>query len=263
MGGAANFDRDACRLPQIRTEIWEGFVFVNIGNNAEPLAPQLVGLSTHLRNWDMASLVPAHDMVYYEQEANWKINAESFLEAYHHLGAHSETFQPTFPTAQTYPIESTGKYSLLSFGEAQADGATNIDGGGSLPFISGLTEQEKLEPAVAFVWPSMLLGIGPDQLAYYRILPTSAARHSLWIHDLMPRTTVENPEYRKAIDDRTHWATKVVHETDDMPVFERSFTGINSPYYDQGRLSDPYERCVWEFNQWWVEQLGERILNGA
>ncbi len=260
MEGAENFDRDACRLPQIRTEIWEGFVFVNLSNEAEPLAPQLKGLSDYLRNWNLSELVPAHDMVHYEQEANWKINAESFLEAYHHLGAHSKTFQPTYPAAQTYPLESSGKYSMLSFGEAQADSATNVDGGNSLPFIDGLTEKEKLEPTVAFVWPSLLLGIGPDQIASYRILPTSAERHSIWINDLMPRSTVENPEYSQALKDRAHWATKIVHETDDMPVFEKSFTGIKSPYYDQGRLSDPYERCLWEFNQWWVGQLGEHVV---
>ena len=53
---------------------------------------------------------------------------------------------------------------------------------------------------------------------------------------------------------------EIVHETDDMPVFDRCQQGIRSPFYDQGRLSVPYERCIWEFNLWWTEQLGDRIL---
>ena len=76
----------------------------------------------------------------------------------------------------------------------------------------------------------------------------------------MSRTTVENPELKQAIESRTEWSAKIVHETDDVPVFNRCQAGIRSPFYEQGRLSVPYERCIWEFNQWWAEQLGPRIL---
>ncbi|MFT5133375.1 MAG: phenylpropionate dioxygenase-like ring-hydroxylating dioxygenase large terminal subunit, partial [Gammaproteobacteria bacterium] len=249
-----------CRLSQLRMEIWEGFIFVNISGDAEPLAPQLVDLQKILANWRMAELVPAHEPFYYDQQQNWKINAESFLEAYHHLGAHIKTFQPTYPAAQTYPIASTGNYSILSFGPAQASAATNIDGGSDFPVIDGLSETERLEPMVVFIWPSLLLGVGPDLVAYYRLMPTSSETHDLWLNDLMSRTTVENPELKQAIESRTEWSAKIVHETDDMPVFDRCQAGIRSPFYEQGRLSVPYERCIWEFNQWWAEQLGPRIL---
>ncbi len=260
MDKAKGFDRKNCRLTQMRMEIWEGFIFVNISGDAEPLSAQLTDLQKILANWKMADLVPAHETFYYDQQQNWKINAESFLEAYHHLGAHVKTFQPTYPAANTYPIASTGSYSILSFGPAQASGATNIDGGNEFPFIKGLTETECLEPMVVFIWPSLLLGVGADQVAYYRLMPTSPESHDLWVNDLMPRSTVENPELEQAIKDRVEWATKIVHETDDMPVFDRCQRGIRSSFYDQGRLSFPYERCIWEFNQWWAEQLGSRIL---
>jgi len=260
MDEAKNFDRKDCRLPQIKSEIWHGFVFVNLSGDAEPLGPKLKGLSTRLANWGMAELVPAHETFFYRQAQNWKINAESFLEAYHHLGAHVKTFQPTYPAANSYPIESDGNYSILSFGEAQGGSAKNIDGGDSIPFIESLTDKERLEPMVAFVWPSLLLGIGPDQIAYYRIMPTAAGSHDVWIDNLMERSTAADPQYREAIDTRIHWATEVVHETDDQPVFERCYAGMQSGMYTQGRLAVPYERCIWEFNQWWAAQLGERVL---
>ncbi len=260
MDKAKGFDRKQCRLTQLRMEIWEGFIFVNISGDAEPLGPQLSGLQEKLANWKMADLVLAHEPFYYDQKQNWKINAESFLEAYHHLGAHVKTFQPTYPAANTYPVASTGNYSILSFGEAQASAATNIDGGNDFPHIDGLSEAECLEPHVIFIWPNLLLGVGADQVAYYRVMPTSAESHDLWVNDLMPRSTVENPKLKQAMEDRIEWATKIVHETDDMPVFDRCQSGIRSPFYDQGRLSFPYELCIWEFNQWWLEQLGDRIL---
>ncbi len=259
MEKSSNFDKSSCRLSQIPMEIWEGFIFVNVSGNAEPLAPQLEGLGQILANWNMADLVPGHEPVYYNQGQNWKINAESFLEAYHHLGAHIDTFQPTFPAANSHPIESSGLYSILGFGPAQASAATNIDGGDALPFIEGLTEDERMEPLVVFVWPSLLLGVGPDQVAYYRLMPTSAESHDLWLNDLMPRSTVEDPSMKAAIEARTEWATKIVHESDDMPVFDLCQKGIRSPFYEQGRLSNPYEKCIWEFNQWWLEKLEQHV----
>ena len=241
MDKVKNFDRKNCRLREMRTEIWEGFIFVNISGDAEPLHAQLRGLQQILANWHMADLVPAHEAFYYDQRQNWKINSESFLEAYHHLGAHVKTFQPTYPAANSYPIASTGTYSILSFGPAQAESATNIDGGMDLPFIETLNEAERMEPMVVFVWPNLLLGIGADQVAYYRLMPTSAESHDLWLNDLMPRSTVADPALEQAIRDRVQWA-RSVHENDDMPAFARCQAGIRSPFYEQGRLSVPYER---------------------
>ena len=43
-----------------------------------------------------------------------------------------------------------------------------------LPFIETLSEAERLEPMVVFIWPNLLLGIGADMVAYYRLMPTSA-----------------------------------------------------------------------------------------
>ena len=259
MDKVKNFDRRNCRLRQMRTEIWEGFIFVNVSGDAEPLHAQLTDLQKILANWQMADLVPAHDAFYYDQRQNWKINAESFVEAYHHLGAHVKTFQPTYPAANSYPIASTGSYSVLSFGPAQAASATNIDGGMDLPFIETLSEADRLEPMVVFVWPNLLLGIGADMVAYYRLMPTSAESHDLWLNDLVSRSTVEDPALEQAIRDRVQWV-RTVHESDDMPAFARCHAGIRSPFYEQGRLSVPYERCVWEFNQWWAARLGKRIL---
>lgn len=41
MGQTPGFDLAQIRLPQIKTEIWEGFVFVNISGDAKPLQKTL------------------------------------------------------------------------------------------------------------------------------------------------------------------------------------------------------------------------------
>ena len=48
MDGADGFDIDACRLPQLAVEEWEGFVFVSMHDDPTSLAPQLEPLTARL-----------------------------------------------------------------------------------------------------------------------------------------------------------------------------------------------------------------------
>ena len=41
MGEAVNFNKEKICLPKLRTEVWQGFIFVNFDADAEPLAPRL------------------------------------------------------------------------------------------------------------------------------------------------------------------------------------------------------------------------------
>ncbi|MGH6955020.1 MAG: aromatic ring-hydroxylating oxygenase subunit alpha, partial [Alphaproteobacteria bacterium] len=56
MARTPGFDPSSCRLPEIPTELWEGFIFVNLGGDAQPLAPRLEGLARRLRNWSVAGM---------------------------------------------------------------------------------------------------------------------------------------------------------------------------------------------------------------
>ena len=44
MDRTPGFDRTACRLPALRVELWQGWVFANFDPDAAPLAPRLAGL---------------------------------------------------------------------------------------------------------------------------------------------------------------------------------------------------------------------------
>jgi phenylpropionate dioxygenase-like ring-hydroxylating dioxygenase large terminal subunit len=88
-------DAEEFRLPQIRTGLWGGFVFVNFDDCApELMAPSLeeyLGvLPEHFANWDLADrYVEVH--IRKRLPANWKASAEAFLEAYHILETHSQS----------------------------------------------------------------------------------------------------------------------------------------------------------------------------
>lgn len=77
-------------LPQIKVELWGGFVFINMNPDATPLSEQLGPLAEHFTGrWDLADRrVALH--LQKELPTNWKAAQEAFLEAYHVYETHAQ-----------------------------------------------------------------------------------------------------------------------------------------------------------------------------
>lgn len=84
-----HIDRDKTALPQARVECWNGFVFINMDDNAPPLSEYLEVMPDHFRNWDLTGwYVSQH--VQKELAGNWKLAQDAFMEAYHTPYVHPE-----------------------------------------------------------------------------------------------------------------------------------------------------------------------------
>ncbi|QXQ07096.1 aromatic ring-hydroxylating dioxygenase subunit alpha [Sphingosinicellaceae bacterium] len=78
------------RLPEVKVELWGGFVFINMDPEAAPLSRQLGALADHFTGrWDLSKRrVALH--LQKELPTNWKAATEAFLEAYHVYETHSQ-----------------------------------------------------------------------------------------------------------------------------------------------------------------------------
>ena len=75
-------------LPEMKVDVWEGFVFINFDQEAEPLQDYLGVLPDHWKEWDLAGrYIETH--VRKHLPCNWKAAAEAFIEAYHVRETHS------------------------------------------------------------------------------------------------------------------------------------------------------------------------------
>ena len=84
------FDISNCRLPTIRSELWNGFIYVNLDDDAEPLAPRLSGLDELFANFHVERMrTVAH--THHRWNTKWKVLVENFLEVYHIQLVHPET----------------------------------------------------------------------------------------------------------------------------------------------------------------------------
>ena len=99
--GAPHMDRAALGdigLKRLGLEIWQGLVFVNLDENAEPLAPALADLEPRIAPLELDK----HEVILREDlsfACNWKVLVENFCESYHVFRVHKATLEDTTPTA--------------------------------------------------------------------------------------------------------------------------------------------------------------------
>jgi phenylpropionate dioxygenase-like ring-hydroxylating dioxygenase large terminal subunit len=90
-------------LPQIRTGLWGGFVFLNFDDDAPPLEEYLGPLADHFTQWPLEDrYVEVH--VRKRLPANWKAAQEAFLEAYHILETHPQSIKTAGDANAVYDV---------------------------------------------------------------------------------------------------------------------------------------------------------------
>jgi phenylpropionate dioxygenase-like ring-hydroxylating dioxygenase large terminal subunit len=76
-------------LPQVLVDTWDGFVFINMDQDAEPLGDFLGDLDRHFEKWPLEGrYIQAH--IEKELACNWKLAQEAFSEAFHVVTTHPQ-----------------------------------------------------------------------------------------------------------------------------------------------------------------------------
>ncbi len=269
MEGVEHFDTEACRLPRFAVEVWEGFVFVSMRPDPAPLGPQLAGLQEHLANYRFADLAIATTLEF-DSPWNWKILVENFMEAYHHIGPHRETFQPEHPaSASTVEDNGGAPWALLRMPGTNRDepidargdpvdddpidrGVVGDDADELLPPLPGLSTDQRHELLAGVVFPTFLFAATGTAGVWYQLDVASHDRMSLRIHYLLPPEVAARPAVQEALPFIAE-ALGHIHE-EDIRVNEGPWRGLHAPSATQGRLST-YEAAIWQLNQWWLSRI--------
>jgi len=81
--------KDFC-LPEIRTEIWNGWIYITLNQDAAPVAQMLAPMNDLVAQFRMDRYVPCETQDHVWQ-TNWKLLTENFMEGYHLPVAHKAT----------------------------------------------------------------------------------------------------------------------------------------------------------------------------
>lgn len=247
MEGTEGFVEKECRLPQIRTEIWQGFVMVNFDDDAPAFAPQVSGFSDYFEKFKLSDLVVART-IEFESGWNWKVLVENFMEAYHHIAIHSETFEPVYHAKDSKIPDAEGPWSILHM-PTDHDPDT-----GGFPMVEGLDASQQRDLFATAIFPHFLLGIQGNLTAWYQVLPTSVDTMLLKIHICVPASTTKLPNFEEMAEGTVEMISYIHNE--DIVANDMVWEGLMAPQTTQGRLS-PLERSLWQFNQWWLSQMSK------
>lgn len=249
MEGAEGFVEKDCRLPQIRTEVWQGFVMVNFDDDAPAFAPQVSGFTDYFEKFKLSELVVART-IEFESGWNWKVLVENFMEAYHHIAIHSETFEPVFHAKDSKIPDADGPWSILHMPTDHDPDA------GGFPAVKGLDASQQRDLFATAIFPHFLLGIQGNLTAWYQVLPTSVDKMLLKIHICVPASSTKLPNFEELADGAVEMISYIHNE--DIVANDMVWEGLTAPQTGQGRLS-PLERSLWQFNQWWLSQMNKSL----
>jgi phenylpropionate dioxygenase-like ring-hydroxylating dioxygenase large terminal subunit len=244
MEQAAGFDRAACRLPEIRHEEWQGWIFVNLDSSASPLAPELAPLSNILDAYGVADWVALEPLVF-DSPWNWKVMVDNFMESYHHAGIHPDTLQQLTPAATTWAEDSHGPFSILH-NPTRGEPMHRI-----MPVSAALSAEQLREFIVVAVFPFHLFAVSPDNMQYYQIQPLGPEHIMLRIFTCIPRAAA----IAKFAEVHQHLAALInrIHQQ-DIPVCMGIQKGYRSRFAAAGRYSH-LEKALWQFHRYVLGRL--------
>jgi len=104
------------RLSQVRCEVFEGLVFVNFDDGAQPLAQYLTrDVMEHLGTYRWGSEFHINLDWTVAWPCNWKIGVDSFNELYHLQGIHPELMDMSDDTPAGCPVDFYGRHSRFIY----------------------------------------------------------------------------------------------------------------------------------------------------
>jgi phenylpropionate dioxygenase-like ring-hydroxylating dioxygenase large terminal subunit len=250
MEPVAGFDRDHCVLPEIRTEIWEGWIFVNFDSAAAPLSDTIAPLTRELAPFRLADFRATEAMVY-DSPWNWKVMVDNFMESYHHMAIHPDTLQPYFPAMGTYADDVEGPYAIL---HNPTEGRHPLE-----PIFPAreVPEQCRSEFVVACVFPFHLFACTADAMQYFQLIPDGPRHLTLRIYQCVPAEVRDDPGWKEAIEHSRAFVDRINRQ--DIVANTGMQRGYLSAMAQSGRYA-PQEKALWQFHRWLLTRIfGEDV----
>ncbi len=236
MHTTAGFDVCDHRLPEVKTDQWQGLVFVALNPNVPPLTDLLVGIEANIHPIDI-SVMSFQRRDEFVLDCNWKVYVENFLEGYHLPHVH-----PGLNQLLDYKSYQTSLDKWHSYQFSPLEQGSGFYGEGQAHYY--------------FIYPNTMLNILPNRLQTNQILPMKNNQTKVIFDYYYPK---QSGIEQLIAQDQT-FSDEVQHE--DVMICEAVQKGLNSGSYDKGRLCMKRESALLHFQQMvrkaYRQYIGER-----
>ena len=246
-------DRDALGLVEVRTHLWFGVVWVNVGGDAPPFEEVHADLLRRWRDFDRPLHHGGADSRFeLRVAANWKLAVENYCEAYHlpwvHPGLNSYS-----RLEDHYNIEAPGLYSgqgTLVYRQLTAEDGTRF------PDFEGLPPMWETGAEYVAVYPNVLLAAHRDHAYAMLIQPDGPGASREQVH-----LFYASPDADPALRARNAALWKGVLE-EDIFVVEGMQRGRHARGFDGGRFSPAMDGPTHCFHDWVAARMQAHRARG-
>jgi choline monooxygenase len=225
MGRTPDFNPAEIRLPEVRVHLWQGLVFVAIGE-APPFDEFVAGIDARLGPHRALHDYEFHHRESYDVACNWKVYVDNYLEGYHVPHIH-----PGLNSLLDYRSYITETAQWYSFQFSPLESGDDLYGSG--------------EALYYFLYPNAMLNILPGRLQTNRVLPLGVDRCRVEFDFYYTPASSPEAQARRAKD--IAFSDEVQDE--DVTICEDVQRGLASGSYEAGRLNPLRENAVHHFHE--------------
>ena len=257
MDKTVGFDRKKVSLPSVKTDFWNGFIFINFDPEAKPLRPRLARFDRDFEHYDLANGFEPGHVRFSDLPWNWKVMFENTNDGYHANRLHKGPMHDFCPSNLAYWSEyHEDDAAVVRYtGFTHKDAAFNPTLKCLLPIFPNLTDEERTRMVFINLPPTLWVACLPDQVFYFLIHPDGARK--CWIdqgpiyHPKAPADPLFEPKlavYRETFQHFNH---------QDRYVDTLVQRGLGSRFARRGRLSHQEESLA-RFARWLVQRYRDR-----
>ena len=247
MDEGRSFNRSEWSLLRAGLAEWEGFLFVNLAPEPEPITDSFAPHWNRLRTWRVSELQTAHRETY-ELKTNWKLIFHNFNECYHCLSIHPG-LNDRSPVRSGTNDFIEGRF-LGGPMNLTAESMT-MSGARCAPLIRDLADDDHRRVYYYTLMPNMLLALHPDFVVAWQLQPTAPGRTTIHCDWLFEPETIAQPDFDPS-DGVEFWDQT---NRQDWEVCQRSYVGVRSRAYSPGPWA-PNEVIPQAFDQELLRSMG-------
>ena len=251
MDQVSGFDKADYSLHAVNLGLWEGFIFVNLGDASterggyRSLEDWFAPLKGKFSHWNMPKLRAAK-RIEYDVKANWKLMFENYSECYHCPGVHPMLSKVSpYDSAENDLTEGPFLGGFMKINKGA--GLTMSGRACALPVGKIQNLQEVFYYSI---FPNLLLSLHPEYVMVHQLWPQSPER-TLILCDWLFHPDAFNRSDFKPEDAIDFWD---VTNRQDWHVCELSQQGIASRAYEPGPYS-PRESIPAAWDEYYLQVM--------
>jgi phenylpropionate dioxygenase-like ring-hydroxylating dioxygenase large terminal subunit len=245
--------RGNMHLPEIKSEIFHGLIFINFSNDAPPLAPSLAKLDSEFAGYGVENLIPGHVFPQESLKWNWKLHHENALEPYHtsyvHKGYH-DAVPSNLTEFREFEIGDGQVMRTTGFAKTTGD-LFEESGSRRLPDIDGLSEEQRSRVLFVSIMPCAVAVLQPSFVTVTFLSPVSAGVMNSRRINLYPKAATLVPEFDRIREEQFERMKVIIMQ--DAVTQAALQQAYHSKYMPHGRLSY-LENAITQLNTWVVDK---------